>query len=45
MQLVRNTAVSWGHDGIRVNGVAQGLVKPFAKALSGRSEEKFWRRP
>jgi NAD(P)-dependent dehydrogenase (short-subunit alcohol dehydrogenase family) len=34
MQLVRNLAVSWGHDGIRVNGIAPGLVKTdFAKAL------------
>lgn len=34
MQLVRNLAVSWGRDGIRVNGIAPGLVKTdFAKAL------------
>ncbi|HEY5210219.1 MAG TPA: glucose 1-dehydrogenase [Stellaceae bacterium] len=34
MQLVRNLAVSWGPDGIRVNGIAPGLVKTdFAKAL------------
>ena len=34
MQLVRNLAVSWGHDGIRVNAIAPGLVKTdFARAL------------
>jgi NAD(P)-dependent dehydrogenase (short-subunit alcohol dehydrogenase family) len=34
MQLVRNLAVSWGRDGIRVNGIAPGLIKTdFAKAL------------
>jgi NAD(P)-dependent dehydrogenase (short-subunit alcohol dehydrogenase family) len=34
MQLVRNLAVSWGKDGIRVNAIAPGLVKTdFAKAL------------
>ena len=34
MQLVRNLAVSWGRDGIRVNAIAPGLVKTdFAKAL------------
>jgi NAD(P)-dependent dehydrogenase (short-subunit alcohol dehydrogenase family) len=34
MQLVRSLAVSWGHDGIRVNAIAPGLVKTdFAKAL------------
>ena len=34
MQLVRNLAVSWGGDGIRVNAIAPGLVKTdFARAL------------
>jgi len=34
MQLVRNLAVSWGRDGIRVNAIAPGLIKTdFAKAL------------
>jgi dehydrogenase/reductase SDR family member 4 len=34
MQLVRNLAVSWGRDGIRVNAIAPGLVKTdFARAL------------
>lgn len=34
MQLVRNLAVSWGREGIRVNGIAPGLIKTdFAKAL------------
>jgi dehydrogenase/reductase SDR family member 4 len=34
MQLVRNLAVSWGRDGIRVNAIAPGLIKTdFARAL------------
>jgi dehydrogenase/reductase SDR family member 4 len=34
LQLVRNLAVSWGRDGIRVNAIAPGLVKTdFARAL------------
>jgi len=34
MQLVRNLAVAWGREGIRVNAIAPGLVKTdFAKAL------------
>ncbi|MGH6990277.1 MAG: SDR family NAD(P)-dependent oxidoreductase, partial [Stellaceae bacterium] len=34
MQLVRNLAVSWGKDDIRVNAIAPGLIKTdFAKAL------------
>jgi dehydrogenase/reductase SDR family member 4 len=34
MQLVRNLAVSWGRDGVRVNAIAPGLVKTdFARAL------------
>jgi NAD(P)-dependent dehydrogenase (short-subunit alcohol dehydrogenase family) len=34
MQLVRNLAVGWGRDGIRVNAIAPGLIKTdFAKAL------------